>query len=89
MVNGKIAAMSGFGGSTDRVEIALWRGTHEVANFTMFERGHEQEASLLRVQKVSVKFAPRELIRGKLGGTVLINGPNLISSDGSRRILER
>lgn len=77
VVNHRLADLPGYSGHTGAVKLALWRGTLEVDDFVLAERGHEQEPPLLRLRKTVVTFAPSALFRGKLGGTATVDGAEL------------
>jgi len=77
VLNRKLADLPGYSGNIEDANVALWRGSVELKDFFLRERGHEQDPPLLHVKKASMTFAPGALLRGKLGGTAMIDGVQL------------
>jgi hypothetical protein len=90
ILNKKLTQHPEFAGKVSGVTVALWRGAVELKDFSFGERAHQQDPPLLRVQRVTMRFAPGALLRGKLGGAALVDGVelNLIKRDRTEKTEE-
>jgi hypothetical protein len=79
VINGKLAAMPGFEGHVDRVNLALWRGGADLHEFVLHEKGHENDTPVVHVKRVSGKAAIPSLVRGKLMGELLVDGAEIVA----------
>jgi hypothetical protein len=73
-LNRKLASLPGYTGHAEGVKLALWRGTVDVTNLVLFERGHEKEEPVMRIKKAAMSVSPATLLSGKLGGAATIDG---------------
>lgn len=67
-VNGRLVEMPKYTGHVAYVSLALWRGTIQVHDGMIKDRGDPQGAPLVSVAKLSLTVAPSALLRGHLGG---------------------
>ena len=74
LLNRKLDQMTGYVGRVAGLRIMLWRGTFEVRDFSMLERGHDEGRPLLFIKKATVIFAPGALLQGRLVGRVVVEG---------------
>jgi hypothetical protein len=72
IVNEKLSTLDGFTGRVDAIKIKPWRAALEVDNFTLHERGFENDLPLVRVDKVQMSTAAAGLLRGKIAGESLV-----------------
>jgi hypothetical protein len=68
IANQKLRTLDGFTGHVDAVTIKPWRAALEIDNFTLHERGFENDLPLVRVKKVALSTAAAGFLRGKIAG---------------------
>ena len=72
LANRRLAALPDYTGRVGSVTCSLWRGRAEIGDFTFRERGHDENPPLLQVRRVVVNLAYTALVRGELGGAILV-----------------
>lgn len=77
MVNRKLANLKGYHGQVETVKIALWRGGVEANRFELLENGKEQHGPVVRFDEVDLRLAWAALLRGKVGGRLTIDRPQV------------
>lgn len=75
VANRKLAAMDGFTGRVESVEIPLWSGSIVVHDLVLRDENHPDAPPVLRVPKATFTGALGPLLRGKLGGEAVIERP--------------
>lgn len=72
VVNRKLAALPGYIGHVDGLQLRLWRGEVEIADFILLDRAHENEIPLVRAKRASLAMSWPALFHGKIGGKGLV-----------------
>lgn len=78
IVNRELAAIEGYAGRADAVTLALWRGAIDIENFVLYERGYENDLPVVHIRHASMRVAPMSLFSGKLGGSALVDGAEIV-----------
>lgn len=77
MVNRRLAELPDHTGKVEAVHLALWRGTVEVENFTLFTRKSPEDGPVAHVPRAWFSFDWGPLLRGKLGAEARIDDARL------------
>ncbi|MDF3057454.1 MAG: hypothetical protein K0R17_1669 [Rariglobus sp.] len=72
VVNRKLSALPDYTGRVEAVNLALWRGTANVKNFTLETRKSPEDGPMVKVRRATVSIAWAPLFRGKFGGQALV-----------------
>ena len=77
IVNRKLANLSGFSGRVSAVKLAFWRGATDVDDFTLFARGKEDQAPVVRAKRIAMVISYPALLRGKVSGQIVVEDAEL------------
>lgn len=72
VVNRKLAELPDYTGKVEAINLALWRGTVDVENFTLVTRKSPGDGPVVDVKHAWFSFDWGPLLRGKLGAEALV-----------------
>ncbi len=78
LVNKRLAALPGYPGHVGAVQLALWRGKVTATDFTLVQKGHEDNGPVLKVGQGAFTLDPLKLLRGKVSGRVAISDVEIV-----------
>lgn len=78
MVNKKLEALPEYTGHVGGVHLALWRGAVTATDFSLRQRGHENDEPMVSVKQASLAVAILPLFTGKVGGHGTIDGVEVV-----------
>ena len=78
VLNKKLAALPGYPGHVEAVQLALWRGKVTATDFTLVQAGHEDDGPVLKVGRGAFTLAPLALLRGKISGRIGISDVEIL-----------
>ncbi|PTY08858.1 hypothetical protein DB347_04620 [Opitutaceae bacterium EW11] len=76
-INRKLAHLPGYHGRVDTLRISLWRGAVGADGFQLFETGKERHGPVVKFKEVDLRLSWSALFRGKLGGRMIIDRPEI------------
>lgn len=78
IVNKKLAALPGYPGKVQGIQLALWRGQLSATDLTLVQAGHEADGPVLKVGRGAFTLAPLALLHGKIAGRVSIHDVDIL-----------
>lgn len=76
-VNRKLAELAQYQGRVGSVRLEWWRGAVAVRDFVFRSRGPQDDPPILHVRQGRLTLAPSVLVRGRLGGSAVVDGLEL------------
>ncbi|WP_158277302.1 DUF748 domain-containing protein [Opitutus sp. ER46] len=81
-INARLAAIPGYRGQVEEIDLSLWRGAYALRGVSVFKRNGEQETPFFLARTIDFSVAWRELLHGKVVSDIVIERGELTFVQG-------